>query len=215
MAEISVKNWIIRDRVDAVLDFVNHLNITNIDVAQHPCFPNQFQFVAVSAEEMMSFHTPYNMTLLATNVNKDGDPENEKIQHMAHIRDKLACYIRHFYNSGPTHTTKEFLDFVKILYLFRVFFNKEQYGFENLRKMLIRKLLEFMSLYGILALFLIFCEFCPNMVCNDFFPVCKASNVDYQLLLVEQDPLYSALRRKHENKWNLFLMPQNTSKNSS
>lgn len=213
MAELSIeKTWVIHtpNQVDAVFEFLHTLNTTDLNLEQHPFFSNQIQSVPINAQKMMEYHTPLIMMLLSTNVNSLNKVQNsDLIQLIVEIRNSFLCYIRHFQETGPLHTTKEFLDFCKIVYLFRVFLLNGTYGLVNLKNAIIKKLLELMFKHGIFGLFLIFCEFCPDMVCNKYYPVCKTSDVSVQMAFINQDPLYSSLKQKHQKKWDLFLMPQN------
>jgi hypothetical protein len=106
----------------------------------------------------------------------------------------------------------------KLLYfivLYKPMFTTNTYGFGKLLTKIILKLLEFMSYNGLVAAFLLFCEFCPDMVHQKMCPKFKVPNytilnlkLENQLERLQHNNLYSALFTKHVQKWNEFILPQ-------
>jgi hypothetical protein len=84
------------------------------------------------------------------------------------------------------------------------------YNFVKWFKGFVIQNLEYLSQHGLMYSFLVLCEFCPEFVTDDCFPVVykKAKPLSYGF---EEWPglgLIRLLRFKHAEKWNKYVQPQ-------
>jgi len=97
------------------------------------------------------------------------------------------------------------------MYRYHILLTTPQYGLVNIRKSVLRKLLDFLNSDGVLPLFLLFCDLYPGYVTEQYYPLVKNPGrelVTSQLQLIQQDTILSTLLQKHQDKWNQYLLPQ-------
>ena len=193
-----------------VQTFLENLGTRDREHDQYGCCVKSFSGnVNDLHNELMSYYTPTTMNLLRLEMNKDyyfeEYPELDEL--VIEVRSLFVYYIQGM-KEKPFDFAKT-VEFFVMLYRYHVLFtNYKTHGMHNILKELTCLLLDTLYEHSALPLFLFFCEFYPEMVTDNYFPVCKplsANSVNEQVAFIQTNLDYLSLYIKHRAKWELFF----------
>jgi len=81
----------------------------------------------------------------------------------------------------------------------------EQYGCSVLFKTMILKNIEFLNDNGFAQSFLLLCDFCPEFIGDDLYPIINKDAKTYYHSISLLNPFFTNLKAKHIEKWNKFF----------
>lgn len=87
----------------------------------------------------------------------------------------------------------------------------EHYGFSGWFKTFILETIQTMYISGLVPSFIVLCEFCPDFVCDDCYPMFNrfSASYKYSLNLVLKNEFMSKIFIKHIDKWHRYILTQN------
>lgn len=178
----------------------------------HAVFINSPQAQGNFEESLLEWYSPSTLSLLTCDIRKDLDParDSQEIDFIVKIRSTFIAYVRNVI-SFRNLDRNEAIQFFLMMYRYHILLTTPQYGLVNIRKSVLRKLLDFLNSDGVLPLFLLFCDLYPGYVTEQYYPLVKNPGrelVTSQLQLIQQDTILSTLLQKHQDKWNQYLLPQ-------
>jgi hypothetical protein len=159
--------------------------------------------------QLMKYHTPTTINLLKLEMGSDYYFEQfpELDEMVIEVRSLFVFYVQ-----GMKEKRFKFaktVEFFTMLYRYHVMFtNYKTHGMHKMFKELTCLLLNTLYEHRALPLFLIFCEFYPDMVTANYFPVCKplsADSVQDQMAFIQSSLDLLSLYIKHRAKWEPFL----------
>ena len=197
-----------------VQTFLENLGTRDREKDQYGCcvqsFPESLTFNGDDLHsELMNHYTPTTMNLLRLEMNKDYYfEEYPNLDEMViEVRSLFVYYIKAMkekpYQFGNT------VEFFVLLFRYNVLFtNYKSHGLHHTLKELTCLLLDTLYEHSALPLFLIFCEFYPEMVTANYFPICRrlsADSVNQQVAFIQTNFDYLSLFIKHQAKWKPFF----------
>jgi len=86
----------------------------------------------------------------------------------------------------------------------------EHYGFSGWFKSFILHNIRYMYMIGMFSSFIVLCEFCPDFVCDDCYPVFNrfSPSFKYSLDLVFKNEFMMKIFIKHIDKWYKYFLTQ-------
>jgi len=180
-------------------------SLVSLQRDSHPCCISSFVprgTVLQLQERLIKFYTPSTLRLLGLKTGEDYFFEEHSTLDDLIIKVRTTFVL--FLEAVETPELEHFL----MLYRFQVLFSNETHGLTTMFKQWTLRLLQVFHDHSVLALFLLFCEFYPDMVTADFYPVCRpvrASQCEEQLEYIESQPELFYLSLKHGVQWQHFL----------
>lgn len=141
----------------------------------------------------------------------DLEDKNEmEILELAAIRKAFvthASYLVEKMNraSGQLGKVSVFTEICQSNIEFKHMLFNEEYGFSVYFKTMFLKNLEFLNTNGLAHSFLLLCEFCPEFIGDDFYPIINKEEKTYYESIALFNPFFTNLKAKHIEKWNKFF----------
>ena len=158
---------------------------------------------------LLKYYTPATMNVLSLEMGKDyyfeefPDLDDIVIEVRSIFRNYMETMKRQPFEFAKTS------EFFTMLYRYHVMFtNYKTHGLHHVFKELTCLLLDTLYEHRALPLFLIFCEFYPDMVTTNYFPICKRlgeDSVPEQVAFIYDNLDLLGLYMKHRAKWEPFL----------
>jgi hypothetical protein len=183
------------------------------DCQMHAVFIDSPQAQGNFHESLLEWWSdPQTLAVLASDIRKDLDPARDchKIDFIVTLRSTFVAYLRNVVNFQNLNR-KQAVNFFLMMHRYQILLTMPQYGLLNILKSVVRKMLDLLYNYGVLPLFLIFCDWYPDYVTEKYHPLVKNPGtelVNSQLQLIQDNPILFNLLQKHQDKWSRYLLPQ-------
>jgi hypothetical protein len=139
----------------------------------------------------------------------------EQLYCLKTIRHKFNEFrVQNDYVLTKTITTKSIVDTYFNLTIevikHKHMITNEHYGFSGFFKSFILHNIRYMYMLGIVSSFIVFCEFCPDFICDDCYPMFNKFSAcyKYSLELVLKNEFMYKLFNKHFHKWSKYILTQ-------
>jgi len=137
----------------------------------------------------------------------------EEIKNLKLIRTQFLSYIKlnqeKMRKSNGKIQTKCWIDICEIVILYKNMVTNPDYGLSMWFKSFIIKNLVFLKENGLITSFLVLCEFCPDFVTDDCYPII-AKEISLTSIEACSSRIFKKLLDKHKPKWKKYMEPQLT-----
>jgi len=156
--------------------------------------------------------------LTANETHTDFEVENkdeEDLKNLRLIRGYFLSYIRLKQNemsltSYGVFQTEHWIDICEMVILYKNMITNPDYGLTMWFKSFILKNLEFLKENGLITSFLVVCEFCPDFVTDDCYPIISKEISSTSLRACSSKKSFIKLLNIHSSKWKKYMVPQLT-----
>lgn len=164
----------------------------------------------------------HNFKEISEMILKMSDEETEKFFNLEDKNDfeilelaGIRCeFIRHSHilankmlncSKGELERTFVFNEICQHVIIYKNMILNEEYGLTGYFKAVILKSLEFLNDNGIAQSFLMLCEFCPDFICDDCYPIINKTSKTYVYSVEILNEFFKNLKSKHIEKWIKFF----------
>jgi len=156
--------------------------------------------------------------LKANKTHTDFEIENkgeEDLKNLRLIRTYFLSYIRIKQNemrltNYVVFQTEYWIDICEMVILYKDMVTNPDYGLTMWFKAFIIKNLEFIKDNGLITSFLVLCEFCPEFVTDDCYPIISKKISSTSIQACTTRSLFINLLKIHHSKWKKYMVPQLT-----
>lgn len=146
-------------------------------------------------------------TFLLKHKSDDFELENKnenEIKKLSLIRSYFIRFISHLIKKKNMNSWIEICEFT-LLYKYMI--TDPDYGFVMWFKSFILKNLEFLKENGVITSFLVICEFCPDFVTDNCYPIIYPY-VQSDGIRASKRTVFTKLLNTHYMKWEKYMEPQ-------
>ena len=156
--------------------------------------------------------------LTANETHTDFEVENKDEKDLKDLRLIRAHFLKYIkmkqdeisLTSYGVFQTEHWIDICEMVILYKNMITNPDYGLTMWFKSFILKNLEFLKENGLITSFLVVCEFCPDFVTDDCYPIISKEISSTSLRACSSKKSFIKLLNIHSSKWKKYMVPQLT-----